>query len=288
MKISLIVLLILTVVFLLSGCFTNTGYIYTNSDQYSVGDAEFDLSNVQTIDISWISGNVEVVGSDEVSNVQIIEEVDVGTEEKYQMHYWLNNGTLNIKFTASMSTYTHLFQIKDLTVLVPSTFNKKVNINSVSANISISDIKSELNLDSVSGIITLSDIESAKCDINNVSGKLQMENISFDDCDVNLTSGQVIVTASELNNLDLNAVSSSVALTLLVAPSSCSIETVSGNMNITLPASANFTFTYDKVSGSMNSEFALTINNNVYTVGLGGPDYDFSTVSGSLSLKKLD
>jgi DUF4097 and DUF4098 domain-containing protein YvlB len=246
MRTSLIVLLILIVVILLSGCFTNTGYIYANSDQYSIGDAEFDLSNVQTIDISWISGNVEVEGSGEVTNVQVSEEVDAGTEEKYQMHHWLNNGTLYIKFTASMSAYTHLFQVKNLTVLVPTNFNKKVIINSVSSNINVCAIKSELDLDSVSGIITLSEIESASCDINNVSGKLQMENISFDDCDIDLTSGQVAVTDSEINNFNLNAVSSSISLSLLSAPSSCDIETVSGNMNITLPASANFSFTYDR------------------------------------------
>ncbi|MDD4213010.1 MAG: DUF4097 family beta strand repeat-containing protein [Bacilli bacterium] len=284
-KISLVLLLLVTAISL-SGCISVMNYRYPNSELYSIGDATFEASDVNKIYIDWVSGDVEVLGLSTQTQVDISEVVDAGTEDQYRMHYYLDNGTLMIRFAASITGFNHIFQVKKLIVELPEGFDKPLEVNAVSANIDISGVDSALLIDSVSGKIEVNDVVAENCLIDQVSGTITFTNVTLNDLAIDTVSGKIKSTASAFTRISLQAVSSQVELENTTTPTSCTIETVSGSIKLTLPTDASFRFEYDKVSGSVNSEFATTISGNIYTIAQGGSLYRFSTVSGSLYLYK--
>lgn len=286
MKKIFIVLFLITIAAVLPGCSTGINYVYSNSNLYNVGEANFNLTEVNKIVIDWVLGEVEIKGEQTQTKVVITEDLDANTEEKYQMHYYLDNGVLTIRFMASLQRTNHKFLVKKLIVTLPEDFSKDLDINVISANTLITNINSPTKIKSVSGSVTIKNIYSLSYDINAVSGKINITDTSITDLKLTNVSGDIAFLRVGVANVIVDSVSGKVDLDLLNQPIKCDIDTVSGNMIISLPSEASFKFTYHRVNGEINSEFSVTIQNSLYIVSAGGDTYHFKTVSGSLNLKK--
>ena len=69
-------------------------------------------------------------------------------------------------------------------------------------------------------------------------------------------------------------------------------ETVNGSIDVTVPDNLNATVSMRTVNGSVGSDFPMTLNGRINprritaTIGSGGPRLEFSTVNGSIDLRK--
>jgi hypothetical protein len=69
-------------------------------------------------------------------------------------------------------------------------------------------------------------------------------------------------------------------------------ETVNGSIDVTVPDNLNATVTMRTVNGSVGSDFPMTLNGRVNPrritaqIGSGGPRLEFSTVNGSIDLRR--
>ena len=120
-KIVLFLTLILFII-TLSGCQSLnviSEYLYNDKD-YEIGNKAYDPSvyNIETIEVDWIVGNVYILQS---SNHEIIirEETDIEIEDKFKMHYKLEDNTLDIKFAKSCNLLEYKYKIKNLYIFLP-------------------------------------------------------------------------------------------------------------------------------------------------------------------------
>lgn len=229
--------------------FTDDDFYEYNETAYSVGNAEIDADSVQNINIGWISGNVNIEYYDG-DTISISENEQ--TDEKYRLRYKVDNGILDIKYIkagAVKRVNGHLSVTKNLTIYVPmdKEFNK-IDIESVS-----SDINSEV-------IVNNFDAET-------VSGNIMVDNI--------------------INTAEAETVSGNVTFICPQSFSHLNTESVSGDTKIVLPSDINgFYISAESVSGRVEApDFNMSGRASIdYTYASGGPEIDFNSVSGNLTI----
>ena len=114
------------------------------------------------------------------------------------------------------------------------------------------------------GTDPLNDVAFLK--INNVSGTIRVE--------------------GEFSDVDAETVSGDITLGLAIVPDRIAVDSVSGNITVSLPESASFTAQLDTVSGSLMCALPGTFGEDKVVVGDGKANYHFSTVSGNLNIEK--
>lgn len=148
--------------------------------------------------------------------------------------------------------------------------NDEFKHNSVSGEMEISDIETDdLSSNTVSGRIILIDFNTDNANLITISGRVELRG-SIGSADVDTTSGDVIIETSRLEgDIDINA--------------------VSGDIKLDIPKNADFEFTADTVSGTLDTEFEFSnikIDKNKLqgTKGSGKYKIDIDTVSGDIEI----
>lgn len=224
----------------LCGCkiiFEDVEYTYNNADQYvEYKEAVvIDNSDMSSIIINWVSGNITLVQKDEPLS---FSEKD--NNENYLPLYYRQFATgVEIEYIKSgTKSSDYSTTSKELEVVIPLTC-KDIKINAVSAN-SVLHLQNvdELLIDTVSGG---SDVEAN-----------QLKTTSFDSVSGNLKL--TVADTSILSGIDIDSVSGDA--TLYVEPSrgyQLSFESVSGtvNKNFEKTDSNPYSISFDSVSGNL-------------------------------------
>ena len=136
--------------------------------------AEFATDDINSIDIEWIDGNVNI----EYYDGETIYAEESGGNNSYPMYYKIENGTLKIEehLENNWKIFSNIPN-KDLTLKIPQTFKAdEIEISVVSANVYASELNTkELEFETVSGN---GDFEFAvapnKIDTESVSGDVKI------------------------------------------------------------------------------------------------------------------
>lgn len=244
------------------------GYTYDNADKYSVGEFTLD-EEITSLDIDWIAGQVDLVVTDEVN----VSAKETGADDDAEkLRYRVVDGKLMIKFKKSERMKFSDDFSKELTLYIPREMAENmelVSVQCVSAGLGIK----EMNIDTV--------------DIEMVSGKLNAEDVVIGNVNVESVSGDVVVKGS-LDTLDAELVSGKINVNSDKQLSSLSMETVSGDITVTMPEGDGFTAEMDSVSGDMDIDFEVKTKGDKRIYGDGSADYSFETVSGDVKLKKAE
>ena len=293
-------------VFALSGCSSRRSAAYADAEKYSVGEAEI-TEKIENIDLDWPSGGVKLV-SHSGDALLLTEKAKRELPEELRVHWWVEGTTLHVKFAAPGA---HLTGVdtghKELTLTVPESLNlKDVSIRAASAEIDARGLASEviaistasgdvdldcdantIKLNSASGSIQLTQKDKAAAvSVNTVSGKISARLNQADKADFESTSGRIGVTAESIDALRVEAVSGAVTCELAAAPSECTVQTVSGRVNLALPEDSDFTAKIRTTSGNFDAELALKRSKNVYICGSGRGEMNIETTSGDISIRR--
>ena len=270
---------------LFSGSFSYSNY--ANADKYSVGDTEVDSALVTTLDIDWISGQVDIITYDG-TKIVVTETNTTSLEDEERLHYWLDNGKLNIKFCApGLRSFKINNQHKVLQIKVPTDYATTLNINTVSADNSFADVAAkDVKINSVSGSVTGSFSGTlGLVKAGTVSGRINL-NCAADKVDFNSVSGSLEFNGVA-TTIDLKTTSGALRINTENSPESIKAKSVSGSVKIFLPETAEFEAQFSTVSGTLRCEFpTVMLKKNNIKCGDGGINIDASTVSGSLDIKK--
>ncbi len=272
------------------------GGVNGDTNEIIVSDeARVDASTIRSIDIGWVSGNVNIsIGSDD--QIVFSESSYRSLTDQQKMRYSVSsNGTLQIRFRDDMENIFDWFSVdanmpsKDLTVEVPASLIgllTDVEIDTVSADIDLSGVYGEkTEVSSVSGEIRCSNIVSDDFDVSSTSGSVICENCAADTLKINNVSGSTRAEG-EFDEIKVEVVSGSVRLACANVPSKINVDGVSGSVTIALPENAEFTAKLDSVSGSISCAFPGTLGDDLVVVGNGNASYRVNTVSGSLKIEK--
>ncbi|MGN0982789.1 MAG: DUF4097 family beta strand repeat-containing protein [Candidatus Limivicinus sp.] len=278
---------------LLSGCGFHimpfpglSAFHYEYPEKYSVGGAAF-TDRVEKVEIHWLSGSVTVTGH-KGNEVRFSEKANRNLTNDLSMHYWLEGSTLRIQFCRSGKWNLNGLE-KDLTLQLPERLLESLEVDTVSARISLEGLAAEeLELDTVSGAVRLRDCQvtdRARVDTTSGSVKAALTG-ALREWKADTVSGSVELTIPEVRDFDVNTTSGSVSLTAERAPKDLNVDSVSGSVSLCLPADGDFTLDFDTVSGSFSSELACKTEGSRCVFGKGNGDYSIDTTSGSVYIEK--
>lgn len=176
---------------------------------------------------------------------------------------------------------------KTIVVKIPkqNSYIPHITVNSASADIKIDNIDtSYLDINSFSGNIAANDFSAENISIENVSGDVKLQNATADDITVNNVSGKINIDG-EIEYITLDSVSGDLSYsTDSLCTNSISINTVSGDTDITLPENSGFTVINSSVSGKIKSGFEGRQLDENYVYGDGSTEIELNSISGSVSI----
>lgn len=237
---------------------------YDDFDKYTMGGGETDAS-ISEIEIGWLSGEIKILPTDD-EKISFSEECDDKTDEKTTMYHRVDGGTLYIHFAASNAGRIHIYE-KALTVLVPRDMLVSLDVSTVSASLTVDGVNArEIEVESVSANVDISGADNVTdLSLSGVSGEL-----SFD----GKVSGKV----------DIETVSGGVDLVLSASPREIEAESISANVEVTLPGGTGVTAELDTTSGSFRSSADYARSGDKYVIGDGALRIECDTVSGNLKV----
>lgn len=160
------------------------------------------------------------------------------------------------------------------TIRVPA--GVRIEASGVSADVSVTGATAGISANSVSGDVTATDV-SGDIRVNSVSGDVKVSGASTGSIQANSVSGDIEVGIDQLTG-----------------SSDLTFSTVSGDVDITLPASLNATVRMTTLSGELESDFPLITEGDVgerrrnveARIGSGGRVLKFNSVSGNVTLRR--
>ena len=238
---------------------------------YTGGEIRVPAEDITALDIDWVAGDVKIMVTDG-EEIVVTEHVDRGIPAEYALLLEADD-TLRIRY--SNDVWGIDMPEKDLTVLLPRTVAENltaVDLSGVSADFAVDKltVRESFSFDTTSGKLKTEVLTAtgAKADVNSVSGDIELDG-SFREVKAGSTSGEI-------------------DLMLRNAPAAVEVSTVSGEVDVELPAGTGFTLDYSTVSGELECDFPLTKSvDGKYVCGDGACRMEIGTTSGSLSVERL-
>lgn len=230
-----------------NGYITVKNYDYAN--RYSVGDFTFG-KDVTAVDISWALGSVELKQTE--GDTFSVTETSGALEDKYKMHWLIENSTLYIKFWEAGLTGKVKAEDKALTVQIPASL-VKLEVDTASASVTADKINAnDLELDTASGSVTVGTATAVtECNIDTASGSVNIDLLeATGGCKVDTASGGIeIKTLNASGECDLESASGKIKMDNATVAGLLDINTASGSITVgDLTAS---TLSVDVASGSI-------------------------------------
>ncbi len=278
----------------------------------SIGESE----DIRKIDISWRSGSVMVVLTDDDS-LSFAEMAYQDVPEEQRLSYALDGDTLRIHFfgDAYRGSYDgekyldvglprelvsagHFEEIKvettDAYTIVGADVSGRIKLSTVGGDARVMGATCPtVDIETVNGSVGVVDGTWGKVELSTVSGAIELAG-EAENAEIETASGKVDI-AGALGALDFESVSGDLILATERALR-LDAETESGSIYLTLPAQDGFTLDYETKSGAFRS--ALTEREGTliacgdheayYTVpaldGGAVSELEISTVSGTLTI----
>ena len=238
---------------------------------YTGGEIRVPAESITALSIDWVAGDVKIMVTDG-EEIVVTEHVDRGIPAEYALLLEADN-TLRIRY--SNDVWGIDMPEKDLTVLLPRTVAENltaVDLSGVSADFAVGKltVRDAFSFDTTSGKLEMQSMNApqAKATVSSVSGNVELDG-SFREVKAGSTSGEI-------------------DLMLRNAPAAVEVSTVSGEVDVELPAGTGFTLDYSTVSGELECDFPLTKSvDGKYVCGDGACRMEIGTTSGSLSVERL-
>ena len=230
----------------------------------------FHASEVTELEIEWVAGEILIQpgNTDQIT----VREDDV-SDAKYAMVLNQKGDELKISFCEeNVSSYfgvnTRSDLSKDLTITVPRDW-----------------VCESLSIDCASATVEVNDMTIREVDFDGASGTCEFENCTVDEMDIDTASGDIRFIGA-LDILDCDAASASVYAVLPNTPSRLDMDSMSGDLDITLPPDAGFTVTMDGMNSDFSSDFETIVKNGNQVCGDGRCRINIDAMSGDVTIRK--
>lgn len=229
-------------------------------------EGSFVASEIQDLDIRWVSGSVTIQTDPNTSHITIQETG--ATSESDTMIYRKSTDELIIQYQKSEVFFGFSFDShgKDLVITVPTNWKGRIiQLSNVSADFNANEISAEqFQMENVSGKCTLTYCEIDKLDLETVSGGIEV--------------------MGRFDTISVEGVSANCSIAAKHGIRSIESDTVSGKLTVYLPSHEGFTAQIDSVSGHISTDFTTTIENDKYIHQDGFCRIEADSVSGDLTI----
>lgn len=231
-----------------------------------------DPRQINEIDIEWAAGNITIESAD-VDTIQFSESAS--EESKHPMVWKQNNDKLTIRFSEtvnfdlSFGLTVNNVPDKNLTILVPVGWECD-----------------SLEIDAAAATVDVKNLVIKEVDFDGASGTCNFVNCAVNELDLDTASGDIYFTGS-LDTLDCDAASASVYAVFENAPSRIDMDSMSGDLDITLHQGVGFTVSMDALSSDFVCEFGYSQKKDgTYSRGDGKCRINLDALSGDLYIRE--
>ncbi len=234
--------------------------------QGSEASYTLDASKIDRIKVEWGVGSIAIFPTDG----EEILAYETGDTNKYPMTVEEKKGKLTISFCdeRSMGLGINFNKSKDLTILVPSHWECR-----------------ELEIEAGSATVQLQGLTIREMEFDGGSGACEFIDCMVGTLDIDTASGDISFSGS-LDVLECDAASASFEGEFTNVPQSLEMESMSGNLDISLPEDAGFTVSMESMQSDFSSEFETTARNNTYVSGDGRCRIQMEAMSGDVIIRK--
>jgi lia operon protein LiaG len=252
---------------------------------------EESIEGADEINISSTSAHIIVV-SEKRNNIKA-ELIGRGSADNVGIKTSFNGGKLDIQVENKITVGIN-FSIEELKlyVYVPEDYSKKLSVKSTSGKIEIGDMKlKELACKVTSGSVEFKKVVAEKFDYSNTSGSLKAGILDTKQSILKSTSGSIKIE-SFIGELKCTQTSGSIDVNYKAFNNSAELDSVSGSIKLGLPSNAEFGLDARSTSGSVYSEFPITIegthnrNKLIGYVKSKNNKISIKTTSGSIKIDK--
>ncbi len=220
------------------------------------------------IEIDWAAGKI-IIQPGDVASVQV---TDTDTDGRYSTYIEEEGNSLSIEYYHDDRIF-HGISIndvytKDLIITVPMDW-----------------VCQELDLDVASVQVEISNLTIQEIDFDGASGECRFKNCSVGKLDVDTASGDISFSGT-LEALDFDAADASFTADLENTPARINMDSMSGDLELTLPENAGFTVSMDALSSDFFSDFPTTAQYGSQICGDGKCRIDVSGLSGDITIRK--
>ena len=258
------------------------------------GEVEIEvLSGTVTVE-AWNQNMVEVTGTlgDGVEELEVEgDEGGVSIDVEHDEHYHGKQAVdtdLTIRMPAGAS-----LDVETVSAMVSvSGINGEVDLETVSGSIEVAGKPASLDVETVSGNILIA-AAPAECDVASVSGKIEIE-AAGGSLDVENVSGKIMVNGGFIDEGDFSSVSGNITIHADPRPDgSLDAETMSGVITLLIEPGLVASFDLTTFSGSIENQIGpqprrtskYTPGKELYfNTGSGGPSISLESFSGSIKL----
>lgn len=210
------------------------GYIhvknYAKASSYSIGDFTYGKSDITALEVAWPLGSVELKQSD--GDSLTVTESSGALEDKYKMHWLVDNSTLYIKFWESGLSGKVRAEDKALTVEIPASL-AKVQIDTASADITADEVNAtHLEIDTASGSVTAGGLTASDLEIDTASGSVSVGSVSATQFELDTASGFVKIDSLTASKCSIATASGNININALSSTGGCELDTASGEISL--------------------------------------------------------
>jgi DUF4097 and DUF4098 domain-containing protein YvlB len=255
------------------------------------------------VSIENMAGSVKVTGWDR-TEVQVKGTVGNGGELSF------DGAEKHLKIEVEAEHGNPMGIQSDLEVFVPA--GGSVSIEGFQATISVSGVTGSVKAETVSGSITQTgaakgvELQSVNgsIDVTKASGRVQAEAVNgtvtvrdtSGELEASTVNGKLLVTGGSFDRARLESVSGGVRFESgLSARATLSVESVSGAVDLFLPAGFGAEFSVSTFSGAITNELGPAAEKSsswspqkelTFTTGAGGARVNVETLSGAVNIRK--
>jgi len=255
------------------------------------------------VEINNVAGSVDVVGWSG-TEVHITGTLGTNIEDLE-----ISSGGSRLEIVVKQARRSNRGASASLTVKMPRTAD--LEVETVSAEITVDDVEGDLSLESVSGEIEVTgqprsvEAVSVSGDVRvaSTSGRSQLESVSGNivvgravgELEADVVSGDIDVEAGRLDSFEAETVSGSI--TCAAQPGGrarYSIESMSGTVELVLPVDVNADFEIETYSGSISNQIGPEASRSDeygpgkelrFRAGSGGARIEIESFSGNVRLR---
>ena len=220
------------------------------------------------IDIEWAAGAI-IIQTGDVDQIQITESGEFDAGEALVYHQ--NGSKLTIRYQEE-NVYFGLQSTpsKDLTVTVPRDWEGK-----------------SIEIDAASAEVELRNITVREAEFNGASGACVFTGCTVEELDIDTASGDVEFSGF-LGKLELDSMSAVFRGNFHSCPRSLEINSMSGDVELSLPSNCGFTAQVDALSGNFDTDFHCSQRDGRYIHGDGSCRISLSGMSGDIFISQGD
>lgn len=249
--VSSLITLCATGVLALAGCTNVVRYDkYANADLYTVGSASISAEKVQSVEIDWVNGNIEVEQTAS-QTLQVIEEKS-SEKDAERMRYYLDGNVLKVKYCESGLRGNINTQNKNIRVEIPAGLSLEIDSVGAGITVGVLDVVN-LSIESVSGNITAERIVSGEAEIETVSGKVSIGELIAPFVSLDSVSGSVSITRLSVDSLEAETVSGGLSFGVQKALTA-EVESTSAEVTFILGEGLGATVRLETATGKLKTE----------------------------------